>query len=39
MLDKVLGDPLSKLTSATYHVTGTWDDPKVDLQRVFDTGE
>ena len=39
VLDKVLGDPLSKLTSATYHVTGTWDDPKVDLQRVFDTGE
>ncbi|PPI85955.1 hypothetical protein KEHDKFFH_01135 [Marinobacter maroccanus] len=39
VLDKILGDPLSKLTSATYSVTGTWEDPEVDLQRVFDTGE
>jgi len=39
VLDKVLGDPLSKLTSATYNVTGTWDEPKVDLRRVFDTGK
>ncbi|MBL1272595.1 MAG: hypothetical protein COB25_009120 [Oceanospirillales bacterium] len=39
VLDKVLGDPLSKLTSATYNVTGTWDDPKVDLRQVFDTGK
>lgn len=39
VLDKILGDPLSKLTSATYRVAGTWDEPKVDLQRVFDTGE
>ena len=39
VLDKILGDPLSKLTSATYSVTGTWDQPDVDLQRVFDTGE
>lgn len=38
VLDKILGDPLSKLTSATYSVTGTWDSPEVDLQRVFDTG-
>lgn len=38
VLDKVLGDPLSKLTSATYNVTGTWDEPSVDLRRVFDTG-
>ncbi|RBW48319.1 YhdP family protein [Marinobacter sp. F3R11] len=38
VLDKVLGDPLSKLTSATYNVTGSWDDPKVDLRQVFDTG-
>ncbi|MCG2582508.1 MAG: hypothetical protein KA296_16670, partial [Marinobacter sp.] len=39
VLDKVLGDPLSKLTSATYSVTGSWDNPAVDLRRVFDTGE
>ncbi len=38
VLDKVLGDPLSKLTSATYSVTGTWDNPEVELRRVFDTG-
>lgn len=38
VLDKILGDPLSRLTSATYSVTGTWDEPDVDLQRVFDTG-
>lgn len=30
VLDKILGDPLSKLTSATYDVTGTWGEPKVD---------
>ncbi|MBZ2168483.1 YhdP family protein [Marinobacter sp. F4216] len=39
VLDKVLGDPLSKLTSATYRVGGTWDNPEVSLQRVFDTGQ
>ncbi|HEA52885.1 YhdP family protein [Marinobacter antarcticus] len=39
VLDKVLGDPLSKLTSATYSVTGTWDAPKVNLSQVFDTGK
>jgi len=38
VLDKVLGDPLSKLTSATYNVTGTWGEPSVDLRQVFDTG-
>jgi len=39
VLDKILGDPLSKLTSATYTVTGSWSDPKVELKGVFDTGE
>ncbi|MDF0748893.1 hypothetical protein NLU14_01460 [Marinobacter sp. 71-i] len=39
VLDKVLGDPLSKLTSATYSVTGSWDEPDVRLRRVFDTGQ
>ncbi|MBB5322117.1 YhdP family phospholipid transporter [Marinobacter oulmenensis] len=37
VLDKILGDPLSKLTSATYSVTGSWNDPEVDLRGVFDT--
>lgn len=39
VLDKILGDPLSKLTSATYNVTGSWDEPQVELRGVFDTGE
>lgn len=39
VLDKILGDPLSKLTSASYRVTGSWSDPKVELRRVFDNGE
>jgi uncharacterized protein YhdP len=37
VLDKILGEPLSKLTSATYSVKGSWDDPQVKLQSVFDT--
>ncbi|MFV8570454.1 YhdP family protein [Marinobacter sp. SBS5] len=39
VLDKILGDPLSKLTSATYTVTGNWSEPKVELKGVFDTGK
>ncbi|MFO8141262.1 MAG: AsmA-like C-terminal region-containing protein, partial [Marinobacter sp.] len=39
VLDKILGDPLSRLTSATYSVTESWSDPKVELRRVFDTGD
>lgn len=39
VLDKILGDPLSKLTSATYSVTGSWSEPEVELRGVFDTGE
>jgi len=38
VLDKILGDPLSKLTSASYKVSGTWDDPKTNLQGVFGAG-
>ncbi len=38
VLDKVLGDPLSKLTSATYRVGGSWDNPNVELKRVFGGG-
>ena len=39
VLDKILGDPLSKLTSASYRVNGSWDQPEVRLKRVFDDGE
>lgn len=38
VLDKLLGEPLSKLTSATYSVGGTWDDPEVNLRNIFDAG-
>lgn len=38
VLDKLLGEPLSKLTSATYSVRGTWDDPDVKLRNIFDSG-
>ncbi|MBS3804590.1 MAG: TIGR02099 family protein [Oleiphilaceae bacterium] len=39
VLDKLLGEPLSKLTSATYSVKGSWDRPSVKLQSVFDTSK
>ncbi|GGY69391.1 YhdP family protein [Marinobacter zhanjiangensis] len=38
VLDKLLGEPLSKLTSATYSVRGTWNDPDVKLRNIFDSG-
>lgn len=38
VLDKVLGDPLSKLASASYDVKGSWNDPDVRLKRIFDGG-
>ena len=31
---KVLGDPLSKLFSYQYHITGTWSDPLVDKESI-----
>lgn len=39
VLDKLLGEPLSRLTSATYTVSGTWEDPDVRLSSIFDTGD
>lgn len=39
VLDKLLGEPLSRLTSATYSVTGSWDNPEVRLRNIFDTGD
>ncbi|SFR51997.1 TIGR02099 family protein [Marinobacter daqiaonensis] len=38
VLDKLLGEPLSRLTSATYSVKGTWENPEVTLRNIFDTG-
>ena len=39
VIDKLLGEPLSKLTSATYEMKGSWDDPEIKLKNVFDRTE
>lgn len=39
VIDKLLGEPLSKLTSATYKMTGHWDNPDIKLKNVFDRTE
>ncbi len=39
VIDKLLGEPLSKLTSATYEMKGSWDDPEITLKNVFDRTE
>ncbi|UZE95214.1 TIGR02099 family protein [Alkalimarinus alittae] len=39
VIDKLLGEPLSKLTSATYELKGRWDDPQIKLKNVFDRTE
>jgi uncharacterized protein (TIGR02099 family) len=36
VVDKLLGDPLSKITSATYNVKGSWDAPEINLRSIFD---
>jgi len=36
VIDKLLGEPLSKLTSATYQMKGSWDNPEIELKNVFD---
>ena len=32
LVDKLLGEPLSSITSAKYHVKGSWDDPQLELK-------
>lgn len=39
VVDKLLGQPLSSLTTAGYSVTGPWSDPVIDLQEVVTAGE
>ena len=43
LTQKVLGDPLSRLFSFQYHITGTWSDPEVDKEslptNVIKTGQ
>ena len=36
LLSKVFESQVNRLTSAVYSVTGTWDDPKVEFDRIFD---
>lgn len=37
VIDKVFGGILSRVTSATYTVEGTWSDPEIELRNLFDT--
>lgn len=39
VIDKLLGEPLSKLTSATYEMKGSWDNPEIKLKNVFDRSD
>lgn len=32
LVDKLLGEPLSSITSVDYKVRGTWDNPKIDIK-------
>ncbi len=36
LLSKVFESQVNRLTSAVYSVAGTWDDPRVEFDRVFD---
>lgn len=36
LMDRLLGDPLSRLTSVTYHLRGSFDDPRLEIKNVFD---
>lgn len=35
LVDKVLGSPLSKLSTVRYAITGSWDDPQTNLEKVI----
>lgn len=37
VIDKVFGGILSRVTSATYTVEGTWSEPEIELRNLFDT--
>jgi uncharacterized protein (TIGR02099 family) len=34
--ERLVGDQIEKFTSATYKLSGTWDEPKLDLMKRFD---
>ena len=37
--DKLLGEPLSALTTSRYDITGTWDKPRVDLKQAMNASK
>jgi uncharacterized protein (TIGR02099 family) len=37
--DKLLGEPLSALTTSRYDITGTWDQPRVDLHQAVNASK
>ncbi|XOZ34931.1 YhdP family protein [Halomonadaceae bacterium KBTZ08] len=37
VIDKVFGGILSRVTSATYRVKGSWNEPEIELRNLFDT--
>ena len=39
VLSKLFENQVNRLTSAVYSATGTWDDPQVEFDRVFDDTE
>lgn len=38
LVDKLLGEPLSDITTARYKISGTWDKPKLDLKEAANAG-
>lgn len=39
LIDKLLGDPLSRLTSATYTIKGTMSEPEIKLEQIFENNQ
>ena len=37
--DKLLGEPLSALTTSRYDITGTWEQPRVDLRQAMNASK
>ena len=34
--ERLIGDELERFTSASYNITGTWEEPEVKLNKAFD---
>jgi uncharacterized protein YhdP len=39
VVDKLLGEPLSSLTTVGYSITGPWSEPKLELQQVINAND